>query len=280
MSLRAAVAKQASRLVENPAAHKVGKAIAKSKPAPDEPCAFAFRFFKEVENFGLDSKIIDKGWPMSFLHRLQELSGMTVVDLTENRSVMEGTLRIHDIDWNWKNTPITRASLDWIDKDYLGNHEEFPIIQIAVSKAMGRMVGFFDERNHFQVVLLDPLHNAQPSKTNEYKVRFCKPLGCEITAVRVQAASAIEKIKERGCGCANELAGSLKWLDHGVGSAVVIASLDGQVLQDAEDIMEIGIAKSHAEIFQSGIEALLEKSMSAPLAQQVPPQVASSDMPS
>ena len=259
MNLRAAAAKQASRLAQNPAANKVGKAIAKSKPAPDEPCAFAFRFFKEIENFGLDSKNIDKGWPMSFLHRLQELSGMTVVDLTENRSVMEGTLRIHDIDWNWKNIPIKRESLNWIDNDYLGNPDEFPMIQIAVSKAMGRMVGFFDERNHFQIVLLDPLHNAQPSKKNEYKVRFCKPLGCEITAVRAQAARAIEKIKERSCGCADELAKSLEWLDHGVGSAVVIASLSGEVLQDAEYIMNIGAAGSHTEIFQSGIEALLEK---------------------
>lgn len=278
MNFRAAAVKQASRLAENQAANKVGNAIAKSKLSPDEPCAFAFRFFREIENFGLDSRLINKTWLVSFLKRLQELSGMTVVDLTENRSVMEGTLRIHDIDWNWKNIPITRESLNWIDEDYLGNHEEFPIIQIAISRAMGRMVGFFDERNHFQIILLDPLHNAQPSRHNEYKVRLCKPLGCEITAVRAQATSAIEKIKERSCGCASELVESLEWLDHGVGSAVVITSLDDQVLNDAADIMEIGAAESHAEIFQSGIEALLEKSMSTPPMQQDSPEEAHSDI--
>lgn len=264
MSIRNAAARQASRLANDPAANKVGRAVEKTKPAADEPCAFSFRFFKEIENFGLDAKNIDKAWPMSFLYRLQELSKMTVVDLTENRAVMEGTLRIHDIDWNGKNTPIKRKDLDWIDSVYLGNSEEFPIIQIAVSKAMGRMVGFFDEKNHFQIVLLDPLHNAQPSKYNEYKVRFCKPLGCELTTVRSQAASAIQRIKGRTCSCAEDLSDSLEWIEHATGGAVVIASLDERLLRDASDIMQMGAAESHAEIFQSGIEVLLEKSMQPP----------------
>jgi len=96
-------------------------------------------------------------------------------------------MRIHNINWSAKSVPIKRSDLNWIDKDYLNNEEEFPIMQIAVSRAEGRLVGFFDEQNAFQIVLLDPLHNAQPSKYNGYKVRLCKPLGCELSTVMHEA---------------------------------------------------------------------------------------------
>ncbi|WP_416760853.1 hypothetical protein ACNI65_01880 [Roseateles sp. So40a] len=63
------------------------------------------------------------------------------------------------------------------------------MIQIAISKAEGRLIGFFDEEAIFQIVLFDPLHNAQPSKFNDYKVRLSKPLGCEVTAPVAAVAS-------------------------------------------------------------------------------------------
>jgi len=118
---------------------------------------------------------------------------------------------MHNISWDAKNVPITRDEIDWIDEDYRSNAEEFPLFQLAVSKAEGRFVGFLDEDNVFQIVLLDPLHNAQPSKFNDYKVQLSHPLGCEVTALKDEATLALARISGRSCGCEKELFSAFSW---------------------------------------------------------------------
>lgn len=263
--IKAAANKQAANATHGAGADNVKKALTRSKPRENQRWSFSFRFFEEIKYFGLDSDRVDKKWTLSAIYRLQELSKLTVADVTESRDVMEGTMRIHDINWNQKNIPIKRENLDWIDSVYLNNPEEFPFMQIAVSKAEGRMVGFFDEDNSFQIVLLDPLHNAQPTKYHEYKVRMCKPLGCEITAIRHKARKAVEKIQGRNCTCADDLAHSLDWTKDTPGTVMVIPSDDGKIVQDADDLIAMGHASGYTDIVEAGIDWLLSKAQ--PLAE-------------
>lgn len=108
--------------------------------------------------------------------------------------VLKNRWRYHEIDWNGPNVPITRADCNWIDPDYLDNPEEYPFVQFQVSMALGRVVGFWDENDVFNVVLLDPMHNIQPSSYSYYKVRPTKPLGSEYVELLNQFDSLREQV--------------------------------------------------------------------------------------
>lgn len=250
-------AKQALKTHVDPRNGVIKKVLIRSKLRENQRWSFSFRFFQEIKNFGLDSSQIDKGWMLSVIYRLQELSNLSVADVTENRAVMEGTLRIHDINWDQRSIPIKREDLSWIDSSYLGNPEEYPIMQISVSKAEGRLIGFFDEDSSFQIILLDPLHNAQPSKFNGYKVRLCKPLGCEVTAIRYATNKIVEKIANRDCSCAQDLQGALKWSKKTPGMAIVIPSGDDQLVKDADEVIQMKLSVDYAGILQAGIDNLI-----------------------
>lgn len=257
MSIGSAAKRQASRVADDPAANKVQKVLQRSPPSRDERWSFSFRFFSETKYFGLDSAKVDKKWTLSVIYRLQELSKLTISGVMEDRDIVEGSMRIHPLNWSGKKVPIKRADLDWIDEEYLSNPDEYPIMQIAVSKAEGRLVGFFDEQNAFQIVLLDPLHNAQPSKFNGYDVQLCKPLGCEMTAVLHAARNAVQRISERACSCSEDLGNSLDWEKCKSGTAIVIPFSDGKLSKDALDLIQMGRAEGYEDIFSAGIDALL-----------------------
>lgn len=259
MSIKQVAAKQAAKHTHDQKADKVREVVAKKTPTDDQRWSFSYRYFQEIKNFGLDSASIDKKWMLSVVYRLQELSKLTISEVVESRTVVEGSLRIHDINWQQKNIPIKRTDLSWIDDVYLKNPEEYPIMQLAVSKALGRIIGFFDEQNSFQIVLLDPLHNAQPSKFNGYKVQLCRPLGCEITTVLNEARKAVAKISDRDCDCAADLEASLIWKKLHPGGALVIPSSDDGIIKDADDVIELGLAAGYEEIVRAGVEALIAK---------------------
>ncbi|OWQ83395.1 hypothetical protein CDN99_26475 [Roseateles aquatilis] len=164
---------------------------------------------------------------------------------------------MHPIDWGGKHVPIKLDDLDWIDEVYRGR--EFPIVQIAVSKAEGRFVGFHDEDGIFQIVLLDPLHNAQPSKYNDYKVRLSKPLGCEVTALRYEVSQVMAKSRARGCGCDADLTAALRWRRDQRGAALVMPVVDGTEIDDADQLIAEGRVASYRDIFAVGLIAVLER---------------------
>lgn len=193
------------------------------------------------------------------LYRLSELSSLRVSDVMSDRGTREGTLRIHDIDWAARNVPIKLEDIDWIDAPDRLAGGDFALIQIAVSKAEGRLIGFFDEESVFQIVLLDPLHNAQPSKYNDYKVRLSKPLGCEVTALRHEVSQVMLKSRERGCGCGTDLAGALRWRRDQPGGAIVMPVVDGTEIEDAEQLIAEGRVGSYRDIFAAGLVAVLER---------------------
>ena len=155
--------------------------------------SFSFRFFKQVENFGA-SKCESK-WFVSLLERLKEISGKTVKEITE-RPNWQKFYRFHSIDWAMKNVPIERKDLDWVDPTYLKNEKDYPLYQFQISKATGRIIGFFDEVWNFNIVLIDPLHNLQPSKDFDYKVTSCFPLDSEYECLKKKIQEHHFKAKE------------------------------------------------------------------------------------
>jgi hypothetical protein len=109
-----------------------------------------------------------------------------------------------------QNIPIPKEQIDWLG-DYASDEYEF--VQFHVSKALGRVVGFFDEEQTFQIVLFDPFHNIQPAGDFDYRVRAtaigdCAPPDLIIISAqpwrasgwrRVRAGMAIEAGRRRFC---------------------------------------------------------------------------------
>ena len=156
---------------------------------------FSFRYWEQIEYFGLDTR--NTKWFVSFLEKLKDLS-------KENRNFIlddyqcQQRLRYHKINWNQKNIPIKRGDLSWIDAVYLDNSDEYEFYQFQISQALGRIIGFWDENLVFNIVLLDPLHNIQPSKNYGYKVDGCKPLSCNYSQLLaiIDKAENLEEIRE------------------------------------------------------------------------------------
>lgn len=155
---------------------------------------FSFRFWNQIEYFGLDRT--EPKWFISLIEKLKELSQLSKQSVLEDMTTRKN-YRYHKIDWNQKNIPIQRTDLNWIDKDYLNNSDEYEMYQFQVSQALGRIVGFWDENLVFNIVLLDPLHNIQPSKSHNYKVDSCNQLTCQYSSLLydIKNAKSIEEIK-------------------------------------------------------------------------------------
>lgn len=225
--------------------------------------AFSFRYWREHQNFGF--KFGKEGaararWFVSLLNRLRELAAYDVDEFRSGSSRVRGELRYHDIDWNARNIPIRREDLSWVDPRYLDNDEEYPLIQFHLSKALGRVVGFWDENSLFNIVLLDPMHNIQPSAYNGHAVRPCSPLGCEHSELLKQVDDARQTLQcpRAGEACAGRLA------LHSLGAIQpdflrVMLGLSEDHVKSSEELVRSGRAKSFADIFETGILALLEQ---------------------
>lgn len=156
-----------------------------------EEWSFSFKYYNQIENFGFDGKDerLSTKWFISFLDRLRDLSKTDKETFLEDH-VIRQNWRYHEVDWNSYNIPIKRSDLKWLGKDIIEN-EELSFVQFHISKALGRVAGFWWE-NIFYIVLLDPLHNLQPSKYNNYEIRYSRPLACEFTSLLAQ----VENIKK------------------------------------------------------------------------------------
>ena len=243
-----------------PSLARPGHLAARQPMMPMNPrWSFGLRFFREIKYFGFDSPSVEKRWTVSLLYRLGELSCLRVQDVLKDQGLREGTLRLHDIDWNGRGVPIAPGDLDWLDDIYRPLGSDFALMQIAISKAEGRLIGFFDEEAVFQIVLFDPLHNAQPSKFNDYKVRLSKPLGCEVSALRHQVGQVMSRSRERRCGCEVDLAAALEWRRDQRGYAIVMPVIDGTEIEDADQLIAEGRVGSYRDIFAAGLVAVLER---------------------
>ncbi|MEI7924489.1 MAG: hypothetical protein WCJ40_21485 [Planctomycetota bacterium] len=141
-------------------------------PQSEKRWVFSFRFWKQIKNFGLEQS--DSKWFIALLEKLADLSKLKQEQFLKD-GVDRDNWRFHKIHWQQKNIPVQRKDLDWIPGTYLDNETEYELFQFQITQSLGRVIGFFDENQEFNIVLLDPLHNMQPSKSFDYKVHSCKP---------------------------------------------------------------------------------------------------------
>lgn len=138
------------------------------KSIKKEKISFSFLYFRQIDLFGAGN--CSQGWHIGLLERLSAFGGMNLDELLNEKG--SKSLRCHPIDWNAKNVPITRNELNWLPADILDNDAEFPMIQLSISTGTGRIVGFFNrDSSVFHIVLLDPNHNIQPSRYDNYQLQ-------------------------------------------------------------------------------------------------------------
>lgn len=128
---------------------------------------FSFRYCTQQEFFGIGGE--DAAWFVNLQERLKDLSGKTAAILESKLD--RDSYRLHPINWNARNCPITKDNLFSVPKVIRDNSDEDFFWQFQLSKGTGRVVGFFNETNSiFYIVLLDPKHNIQPSRDYGYAV--------------------------------------------------------------------------------------------------------------
>ena len=141
-------------------------AIPKKIPR-DKKWEFSFQHWEQRKYFGLQYENVDTKWFVRLLERLKELSSEKLGDVWHDRGKMKAH-RIHSIDWDLSS--ISKDEFySYIPKEY--RTEETDVIQFQIGKGKGRVIGFLDFENTFQVVLLDPAHNMQLSTYNDRKKR-------------------------------------------------------------------------------------------------------------
>lgn len=152
----------------------------------EDKVSFSFRFYKQIDNFGITGK--KDVWMSGLLKQLSVLSNMNADELLGDKK-LKGDLRMHGIIWEVGKTALKKSDFNDIPEEFHVDTEECPIMQFQISKATGRVIGFFNE-NHtvFYIVFLDPNHNAQLCKYNDYKLRKIDPCESEIDDLMARIA--------------------------------------------------------------------------------------------
>jgi hypothetical protein len=130
---------------------------------------------------------------------------------------------------------------------------------VSNSKSLGRVVGFFDEEQVFQVVLLDPLHNLQPSGAHNYRVDPSSPLSCDYTQLREDVLAAAKKAtcaEEAQCPVKKILA-TIDAKPEAAFNLVVMTPQDDAV-ETANELMTKNQVSSYEEIFETGVYYALD----------------------
>lgn len=212
---------------------------------------FSFRYWRQIDKFGLDKS--EPKWFVSFLDKLQELSKYNIDEFRSNPS-LTSNWRYHPIDWGKKNVPIERSTCTWVDSDYLNNEEEFPFVQFQISMALGRVVGFWDDLGVFNIVLLDPLHNIQPSKDYAYTVNPCSPLSCNYSDL----LSEIDEVKRHQCS-QEDCKVHVKIQNIGVNKrhkSLILIEMDQDTEERVRSILASGLVQSNFDIFDYGAKKI------------------------
>lgn len=151
---------------------------------------FSFKYYSQQEYFGIGEQ--QASWFESLFERIKDLSNKTS-KILEDR-LEKQNYRLHHIDWNAKNCPITIDELKGLPNDlkkYAKENKEFVFWQFQLSKSNGRVIGFFDENHEiFYIVLLDPKHNLQPSKDYGYSVDDTEIAFTEFEKINMRIANA------------------------------------------------------------------------------------------
>lgn len=152
----------------------------------DDKVSFSFRYFRQIANFGITGK--NDVWMSGLLEQLHLLSEKNADELLSDKNT-KTVLRMHPLSLETGKTALKSCDFDHIPKKYRPTAEDCPVMQFQISKANGRVIGFFNE-NHsvFYIVFLDPNHNAEFCKYNDYKLRKISPCESEIDDLRARIA--------------------------------------------------------------------------------------------
>ncbi len=211
--------------------------------------AFSFRYFRQAEYFGLGNK--GAGWFSAVLEKLSEISKFDYETLSTNIRAKQ-TWRFHMINFSADGVITPRSSFDWVATPYLSNPEEYPFFQFQITKAHGRVVGFWDETGVFNIVVLDPMHNMQPSDYSDYKVR-------ETVLARTDYAAAIIAIEQTISDCGNDCQCRLLYsniqrtLSHGLSQETMLVSMSEDSFSRCAKCVEDGLAQRVEEILIEGL---------------------------
>jgi hypothetical protein len=210
----------------------------------DKRWGFSFQYWMQVEHFGFSGK--DATWFVSLLDRLCEMSKLPRTAL-QTDFALKDALRIHRLDWGKPKIPIQRKDLVWLPEDFLNNEAEYPILQFMITKGLGRVAGFWDDE-FFNIVLIDPHHNLQPTQSSGYKVTYCKPLENELETVLMNLSS-IKNItapcSAASCSIRPEL-NLIHFRHHPIG----IVYIKEEYLTDLDQMVKDGKVKSLDECIE------------------------------
>lgn len=151
--------------------------------------SFSFRYFRQIENFGITGK--DDVWMSGLLQQLALLSDKDPESLLSSYGDRK-QLRLHTLDLSSGKSALSMADFSFIDKENMPDGNENPFWQIEISTANGRIIGFFSaDHTVFYIVFLDPNHNAQLSNYSNYKVRRIEPCLSEIDDLMARIAKHV-----------------------------------------------------------------------------------------
>lgn len=116
--------------------------------------SFSFKYLDSSHSkFSFDRQ--DANYWNTLINRLKDLSGLTCLELIENRS---SALRFHKIDW--QDIRVSENDFGLPNEEQLVN---IPYQFSISSNKYGRVHGFFIE-DIFYIVWLDPSHKLYPGK--------------------------------------------------------------------------------------------------------------------
>lgn len=241
--------------IPKPNSKAAASPVPQEKVGPPVNWAFSFRYWKQTEFFGLGS--VASSWFAALLDRLQVLSNEPIEDLVYD-SAKRDNLRYHEINWAQKNIPIQRADCTWIAREYLENADEYPFYQVAISTGLGRIIGFWDEHSIFNIVLLDPMHNMQPSARFDHRVRA--------TSVRetpfAELLQQVQELQTHRCelpSCRYFKVASELGRQPTATTDLLMLRVTPSSIDLAEELVRKGEANCLAAIFEEGILSLDSK---------------------
>jgi len=189
------------------------------------------------------------------LDQLRNLSSKTFTQFQNEMKIGSGGIRYHEINWDLRNVPLRHQDL--LPKHLQDNEKEFQIFQFSLSGDTGRVHGFWI-RNCFHIVLLDPLHNLQPSKDVNYNLRHTKQSSCEYSSLRIAIDKATNAwCLREDCKLVKEL-NSLTAKSPTSEDFVIIAGLEPDVAQYLQELRDKK-PTSISEIVFRGILSLDDK---------------------
>jgi hypothetical protein len=185
-------------------AKKTNQPVIKVVEKDQRNWSFSFKYYNQMKHFGLGG--ISPKWFVSLLEKLKDLSKENIDSFLKDHRTKDAN-RYHLVKWDAIKIPIKRKNIYWVDKEVIENEEDYPFFQFQISTGLGRIIGFWDENyRFFNIVLLDPKHNLQPSKNYNYKVDNTSIEHSEITSLLMD----IDIIKGLnclidGCRCKEEI---------------------------------------------------------------------------